>query len=98
LIVTIAVPDIGDAIGGTSLAPDSATSCVFDIPPICPIDVQAPNIVAAANIAIAAIVLRFPSFALIAFLRRNGSSDLPKQAMLRRHAYNTLHCGGLTAG
>jgi hypothetical protein len=47
---------------------------VFDIALVGPIDVQAPSTVAAAIIAIAAINLRFPSFALIAFLRRNGSS------------------------
>src|SRR5580765_6650249 len=67
LMVTVAVPDIGDpTTGGTSLAPDSVTSCVFDIPPICPIDVQAPRIVAAVITAIAAINLRFPRFKFIA--------------------------------
>jgi hypothetical protein len=59
------VPDIGDEIGGTSLAPDNVTSCVFDIPPIGPIDVQAPSTVAAAITAIAAINLRFPKFKFI---------------------------------
>ena len=32
LIVTVAVPDIGDATGGTSLAPDNVSVCVFDSP------------------------------------------------------------------
>jgi hypothetical protein len=73
LIVTVAVPEADDATGGTSLAPESVRCCVFDIAPIGPIDVQAPNIVAVATIAIAAINRRFPSFALIALLRRNGS-------------------------
>jgi hypothetical protein len=74
LIVTVAVPDIGDpTTGGTSLAPDNVSVCVFDIPPICPIDVQAPNTVTAASAAIAAISLRLPRFALIAFLHQNRS-------------------------
>src|SRR6185295_2950467 len=75
LMVTDAVPDIGDPItGGTSLAPDNVTSCVCDISPIGPIDVQAPNTVVTATTAIALINLRLPRFTLIAFLRQKGSS------------------------
>ncbi len=74
------------------MAPDNVSVCVFD-PPICPIDVQAPNIVTAAIAAMAAISLRLPRFALIAFLHEMVRVAPAEAGKLPGRQCNIPHCG-----
>jgi hypothetical protein len=60
---------------------------------IRPIDVQAPNTVAAATAAIAAISLRLPRFALIAFLHEMVRVAPVEAGKLPGRQCNIPHCG-----